>query len=85
MRERLEAIQRDFGISKRQIVVTVTDNGSNFERAFQDFGINDTNVQEVPAMQSSGDKLLAVILILPQPSQVFMNCADNYFMKFKFI
>ena len=42
--EMLDTIQRDFGIKERKVVATVTDNASNFVKAFKEFGIRDAEV-----------------------------------------
>ena len=42
--EMLDTIQRDFGIKERKVVATVTENASNFVKAFKEFGIRDAEV-----------------------------------------
>ena len=44
--EMLDTIQRDFGISETKIVATVTDNGSNFVKAFREYGIKVIDVSD---------------------------------------
>lgn len=39
--EKLEEIHMEYGLSKRKIIATVTDNGSNFVKAFKEFGIKE--------------------------------------------
>lgn len=41
----LESIHLEYGLTKEKIVATVTDNGSNFVKAFKEFGIN-TNIYD---------------------------------------
>ncbi|TGZ54359.1 Uncharacterized protein DBV15_12464, partial [Temnothorax longispinosus] len=36
----IEDIHTSFGINKNKIIATVTDNGSNFVKAFREFGVN---------------------------------------------
>ena len=41
--EHLDEIQQDFAITYEQIVATITDNASNFVKAFKEFG-SDVNI-----------------------------------------
>ena len=51
----MDKIQKQFAVSESKIVATVTDNGSNFIKAFKEFGIElHTEDHPLPAGHSSG-------------------------------
>lgn len=43
----MQDIHAEFGLSSKKIVATVTDNGSNFVKAFKEYGIKTSLLPEV--------------------------------------
>ena len=61
-------------------MATVTDNGFNFVKAFKQFSFRDTNLSTSHA--KSRRYIVGCYPIVSQPLQTFMNCTDNYYIKF---
>ena len=73
--ELIDNINSEFGISYRNIVATVTDNGSNFAKCFKEFGVQypetseESNEQEdIGSLEETEDAMLPFdVDILPCP------------------